>query len=131
ASRSTTEQLEYRFLRDRIAALPPNARVVYIDGAEKRILVLPEYLAARTVEWIRLPRDAQAPRFKSGIDTYYVHGSVCTSREGRVRGAGGERGMRFARVASQDFRAAPSNEHPPYEAPIVTVTLSGIKSVEP
>jgi hypothetical protein len=131
ASRSTTEQLEYRFLRDRIAALPPNARVVYLDRADKRILVLPEYVAARTVEWIQIPRCAQAPRFKSGVDTYYVHSSLCTSREGRVACAEVERDMLLKPIASQDFPAVPSNQQLPYDAPIVTVTLSRIEGVEP
>src|SRR5439155_13283536 len=84
ASRST-EHLEYRWVREQLRRLPPECRVVHLAAAGKRALTLPTYAGpprAAVAMDLRQPRTIEAALAPADC-LYYVHGSLCSTADGR------------------------------------------------
>lgn len=123
----TTEQLEYPWLRDRIAALPERCAVVHVLHAGERRLLLPDYRApgARAFT-LESAEDVVMARARSRC-VVYARTSLCSSREGRAICEGieeaGEKGWKELGRAS--FPAAPSMDELPYDRAVIEDALLG------
>jgi hypothetical protein len=111
----TTEQLEYRWLRGELAAIPRGCRVDHVARVEKRELFLPTY----------------SSRLSSGVCAYYVHSSLCTSWEGAPVCEAAERGLVLGAADRATFAALPSSRELPYDAPEVEVWIARVDGVKP
>jgi hypothetical protein len=107
AARST-EQLEYRWVREQLARLPPECRVVHVASAGKRYLMLPTYAgpprAAVAVD-VRRDRTVDAALAPAPC-RYYVHGSLCSTPDGRPACDAIERRLVLVPTARASFPAA-------------------------
>lgn len=82
----TTDHEEYRWVREQLATVPTQCRVIYLSSVEKRGIALPAYVRPAGASTVAMhphePRtldDALAP----APCLYYVHTSICASRDGR------------------------------------------------
>jgi hypothetical protein len=95
----TTEQLEYSFVREQLAALEGPCSLLYVNEVNRgRMVAQPEY-ALRDPEGssalpVTLP-EGELPQTIPvvGECVVYVHSSLCTSPEGRPRCAAVERSL--------------------------------------
>jgi len=111
----TTEQLEYRWLRGELAAIPRGCRVDHVARVDKRELFLPTY----------------GPRVAPGACTYYVHSSLCSSREGAPACGAAEQRLVFGATDRATFPARPSSRELPYDASEVEVWIAHVDGVKP
>jgi hypothetical protein len=128
----TTEQLEHRFFREALAALPPDCRVAYVQRAGKRVLRLPEY-ALRADE----DRPRNAVEVGSSADVLDLHArggclryartSLCASADGRAACEAIEQGLALTPAASARFPARPSYDELPYDRDEVDVALFEVR----
>jgi hypothetical protein len=124
--RRTTDQLEYAWLRPRLAAIPAGCRVVWVDRAGQRVLALPEYLIPRAPGEPRAALPVHGPgELPEGCVDYY-RSSLCTSDEGRPVCDAVERGLSLERIDGASFPPVPSNRGLPYDRPTVDVALSRV-----
>jgi hypothetical protein len=130
----TTDQLEDRWLREQLAALPPECRIIHVAWADKRNLMLPTYvgLPRRDAVGINPAEPASLTRaLAPGPCIYYVHGSLCASREGGPACAAVERRLRLTPRARAAFPARPSNEGLPYDTDVVEVRIDRVDAIDP
>lgn len=124
----TTEQLEYPWLRDRIAALPGDCVMVNVLRAGERRLFLPDYRAhgPRPVA-VESAEDMVMARAKSRC-VVYARASLCSSREGRARCEAIEAADQtaFEEMAKASFPAAPSMDSLPYDRAMIEDALLGV-----
>jgi hypothetical protein len=121
----TTEHLEYRWLRTQLQSIPADCYVAHISRAGTRTLYLPVYPphfplpfgAGETID----PRLAGPDRC-----LYYVHGSICTSPEGRTACADFEQRLRLDAKASTTLPAIPSFTPQPYDRSAVECRLARV-----
>lgn len=109
----TTEQLEYRFLRDSLAAMN-DCTVAGVSRAGRRQWAIPSFLAPghSAQRSVQSAADlAGAP----GACLLYVRGSICSSAEARSLCESVEREARLERVDSRVFPALPSYDGLPYD----------------
>jgi hypothetical protein len=112
AAGRSTEQLEYRWVRDAIVRLPPECRVIHLASAGKRYLMLPTYAGpsrpsvAIDVRQRRTVDAALAP----APCVYYVHGSLCSTPDGRPECDALERRLVLVPTAQASFPAAREHE---------------------
>jgi hypothetical protein len=127
----TTEQLEYRWLRGELAAVPRGCRVVHVARVDKRELYLPTYAARNLVETDFVDVDAASTDDMSGDCAYYVHTSLCSSREGRSVCDAVERRFSFGAADRATFPPLPSSRELPYDASAVDVWIARVERVKP
>ncbi len=126
----TTEQLEYRWLRGELAAIPRGCRVVHIARVDKRELYLPTYAARNLTEADFVNVDASGSEDVSGCE-YYVHTSLCTSREGAPVCNAFESRLSFGAADRATFPPLPSSRELPYDASEVDVWIARVERVKP
>lgn len=129
AKERTTEHLEYRWLRDRFASLPPDCVVAYIARADRRVLYLPEYRAAGRSRsrplTIEIAKGEQLRNtFLAGQCAFVLRASICTSSSGRPPCDELERGVNLSPVERATFPALATHIDDPYDRPSVEVVLS-------
>lgn len=75
----TTEQLEYRWLRDRLQGLPEGCRVWSVRRADDALRYLPDYVIARGLAGPHLPRTAPPDHAELASHCgVYVRSSICS-----------------------------------------------------
>jgi hypothetical protein len=122
----TTEHDEYRWLRAQLASLPAGCYVAHVSHAGSRTLYLPVYPP-------RFPLSFGAgetldPRLvEQGRCVAYIHGSICTSPEGRAACADFERRLDLALVARTTLPAAPSFSSLPYDRDTVDCWVARVR----
>lgn len=110
----TTEHEEYRWLRERISALPAGCYVAHVSHAGSRTLYLPVYPPRYPLSFGE--GETLDPDLLAGDRCVaYVHGSICTSPEGRAACAAFERGLDLEVLARAALPAAPSFDTLPYD----------------
>jgi hypothetical protein len=127
----TTDQIEYRWTRERIAALPADCRLTWVAFAGERNLFLPAFLGARA-PGLAQPLDMRHPPDLSalaGACTYYLHGSLCSSDDGRAACAAVEERLRLDEVARARFPARPSSDGLPYDRDPVETALYRVAGI--
>ncbi|MBN1771471.1 MAG: hypothetical protein JXB32_09430 [Deltaproteobacteria bacterium] len=110
----TTEHLEYRWLRTQLAALPAGCYVAHVSHAGSRTLYLPVYPPRYPLSFGE-GRTLDPGPAGAGRCVYYVHGSICTSPEGRAACTALERPLALTPVARTTLPAAPSFTSLPYD----------------
>jgi hypothetical protein len=110
----TTDHLEYRWLREQLAQLPPDCRVVHLASADKRALLLPTYVgtparAAVAID-LRQPYSIDAALAPAPC-LVYVRTSLCSSAEGRPACDTIEQRLDLTSIARASFPARPSRPY--------------------
>ncbi len=123
----TTEQLEYRFLREVLRRAPEDCSLAAVSRAGNRVWEIPTYLIPTSrphhpSEPIRL-RGAAELHDAGANCLWYVRSSLCTSVEGRATCDAIERDAQLAPIARQVFPALPSYARLPYDRPEVEVIV--------
>lgn len=123
----TTEQLEYRFLRDILRDMPPGCTLAAVSRSGRRVWEIPSYLIAgggpggSAQRSVRDASDLAA--VAPGDCLVYVRSSLCSSDEGRALCDAVETGGQLERVAGHVFPAAPSYTDLPYDRSAVDVAV--------
>jgi hypothetical protein len=129
----TTDHLEYRWLREQLAQVPPDCRIIHIATADKRAMALPTYVGLRSRTAIamdpREPHTVEDGLAPAGC-VYYVHTSLCSSADGRPVCDAIERRLLLVPVARASFPARPSNEGLPYDRDPVETVLARVERVD-
>ncbi len=82
----TTDHEEYHWVREQMMSLPASCRVIYLSSVEKRGIVLPGYVRPAGAATVAMhPHEPRTVADALGPTPclYYVHTSICASREGR------------------------------------------------
>jgi hypothetical protein len=127
----TTDQLEYRWVREQLLRLPPECRVVHLASAGRRILMLPTYVGpARTAVAmdLRHPRTIEAALSPAPC-LYYVHSSLCSTAEGRPECEAIERRLTLVPIARASFAAARGPETFAYDSDTVETMIARVEHV--
>ena len=125
----TTEQIEYRWLRDQLARLDGECRVASVSRAGRRVLYLPWYVMAPQPErtparWFSVASPvALAEAARHGRCLRWVHTSLCDSEDGRPLCGAIESAVTLTEIASLEIDAVPSARDYAYDAPIVRVGM--------
>jgi hypothetical protein len=104
-SARTTEHLEYRWVREQLARLPPECRVVHLAAAGKRVLILPTYVGQSreaVAMDLRRPQTIEAALSPAAC-LYYVHSSLCSTADGRPECEAIERRLTLVPIARASF----------------------------
>lgn len=115
----TTEQLEYRWVREHLLELGEGARIAYVGRAGRRVMTLPEHLVpgweCGTTSGMRV--DAHT-RLDHGLDPgetrYYVRTSMCASEEARPICEAAERTADLVPIARTELPAVSTMRSLPY-----------------
>ena len=128
---TTTQQREYRWLRERIRELPGQCRVTHVAVFGKKNLFLPTYvsLPERHNDFVAL--DLRKPTsFPTGLAPrlcdYYLHSSLCSTREAAFACRNVEQRLFLDTVAESTFPAVEDNIGQGYEGQQVRVVISRI-----
>ena len=122
----TTEHEEYRWLRERLSALPAGCYVAHVSHAGSRTLYLPVFPPRHPLPFGE--GEALDPRLLAGGRcAAYVHGSICTSPEGRAACAAFERNLELEILARTSFPAAPSFDALPYDRERVECQVARVR----
>jgi len=127
----TTDHLEYRWLREQLANLPAECRIIHVASADKRVLLLPTYVGARSTAAMAMnPREPHTitAALSPTVCLYYVHTSLCSSAEGRPACDAIEKRLALTPVAEAWFPARPSNEGLPYDSDPVEAIVERVDS---
>ena len=128
----TTEQLEYRWVRDQIERLPSECRVIHVVAAGKRALTLPTYVRPETTAVamdLRQPGTIEAALSPAAC-VYYVHSSLCSTTDGRPECAAIERRLTLVPVARTSFAAAREIETFSHDGGPVEVSIARVDRVD-
>jgi len=122
----TTEHEEYRWLRERLSALPAGCYVAHVSHAGSRTLYLPVFPPRHPLPF------GEGEAFDPGLlaggrCVAYVHGSICTSPEGRAACAAFERDLELEVLARTTFPAAPSFDVLPYDRARVECRVARVR----
>ena len=131
AARST-EQLEYRWVREQLLRIPPECRVVHVASAGKRVLTLPTYaggLRPAVAMDLRQPRTIEAA-FAPAPCLYYVHTSLCSTADGRPDCDAIERRLTLVAIARASFAAAREFETFSHDRDSVETTIARVDRVD-
>jgi hypothetical protein len=126
---ATTEQLEYRWLRDELSRLDPECRVASVSRAGRRVLYLPWYAMAPQADraparWFSVANPvALAESARTGRCVVWVHASLCESEDGRPLCESIEAAVVLQELANVELEAVPSAREYPYDVPFVRVAL--------
>lgn len=123
----TTEQLEYRFLRDALAEAPPGCTLAAVSRVENRIWEIPSYLVPAPGSGIATQRTVHSPSDLAAAAPegclFYVRSSLCSSTAARPLCDAVERETPLQRVAIRSFPARPSYVGHPYDRSDVEVVV--------
>lgn len=124
----STEQLEYRWVREHIRRLPAECRLIYVGSAGKRFLALPTYVApSREAVAMDLRRASTIEAALSpAACLVYLRTSLCSTPEGRPDCDEIERRLALVPIASTSFAASGefetfSHDRDPVEAAMARV----------
>ena len=126
------EQLEYRWVREQLVQLPPECRVVHLVSAGKRYLMLPTYVgASRTAVAmdLRRPRTVETALAPAPC-LYYVHGSLCSTADGRPECDAIERRLVLVPIARASFAAARERETFAPDSDVVETWIARVDRVD-
>lgn len=131
---TTTEVLEYRWLRAELAKLEPNAMIVHVERSKDRVLTIPEYAlrgaSTREVRNIKLsPQRENLLRFLPDTPYYYLHGSLCEGVDQQETCTKVESSFDLAPIATTILPAVASHNSCPYSKEEVSLSLSRIARV--
>jgi hypothetical protein len=127
----TTEQLEYRWVREHVRALPPECRVVHLGFAGRRVLALPTYVGPTRPAVAIDPRHpgTMEAAFAPAPCLYWIHGSLCSTAEGRRECEAIERRLALVPVAHASFAGARAPETFPHDTDTVETAIARIDRV--
>lgn len=119
---ATTEQMEYRFLQESLAQVPPGCTLAAINQSGMRIWEIPSYLLPESSgqRAVLQPSDLGAAPTDCLL---YVRSSLCGSVEARPTCEAIERDALLTRGASRAFPALPSYVGLPYDRDPVEVAI--------
>jgi hypothetical protein len=129
----TTDHLEYRWLREQLAQLPPECRVIHLASAGKRGLYLPTYVGTRSrsaVPIIEREPHTLEEALSPADCLYYVHTSLCSSTEGRPTCAAIEGRLTLLPLARAVFPPRPSSDGLPYDRDPVETVIARVQAVQ-
>lgn len=128
----TTEQVEYRWLRDQLAQLDAQCRVTSISRSGQRVHYLPWFAmdtdppsaAPTPTRWIAV-RDPGALAYaaRHGDCVVWVHSSLCESEEARPLCTAIEQAVVLEELGSLQIAAIPSADPYPYDVDPVRISL--------
>jgi hypothetical protein len=122
----TTEHEEYRWLRGQLGRIPAGCYVAHISRAGNRSLFLPVYPPLFPLSFDSgQPLDVRI--VEQGRCVVYVHGSICTSAEGRPACEAFERPLDLEIVAQTTLPAAPSFDSLPYDGDAVECWVGRVR----
>jgi hypothetical protein len=124
----TTEQVEYRWLRDELARVDPECRVASVTRAGQRVHYVPWYRmnanAGGPARWIAVASPAVlADATRGGRCVVWLHASICESTDGRALCESIEAAVPLDEIASVEIPAVPSARPYPYDVDVVRVSL--------
>jgi hypothetical protein len=130
----TTDHLEYRWMRESLAAIPPECLVLYVGQMGKRNMMLPIFGAPARPAHKSLRLDGNEPgdladRLRGSTCAYYVRTSLCSSNDARVACDRVESLLDLEPVSSRVFPAVPSNQGMSYDRPQIESTIYRVTSV--
>jgi hypothetical protein len=131
-SARTTDQLEYRWVREQLLRLPPECRVVHLASAGKRVLMLPTYVGrsrAAVAMDLRQPRTIEAALSPAAC-LYYVHTSLCSTADGRPECEAIERRLTLVPIARASFPAAREFETFSHDSDTVETMIARVERVD-
>ena len=126
----TTEQLEYRWLREQLRAVPADCRVVHLAAVGDRGVEIPTYVRPASSPAVAISRRLQRSEqeaFSPAPCIYYVHTSLCSSVEARGRCASIENRLTLEKVATKTFSARPSGIYAPYDRDPVPTWIARVR----
>jgi hypothetical protein len=129
----TTDHLEYRWLRQHLAELPADCRIIHVGSAGTRSLVLPTYVGAppHPAVDINLNEPLSIARALSpAACVYYVRGSLCSSAAGRPACDAIEQRLVLSPVARVELPARPSNDGLPYDVDPVPTAIERVERID-
>ncbi len=129
----TTDQLEYRWLRQQIAQLPTDCRIIHVVSAGKRALVIPTYIGPGSRPAVAL--DLRQPHtIEAGLSPtpclYYVRTSLCSGADGGPVCDELEQRLTFTPVAHASFPALRSHIGFPYDRDPVETLLARVQRID-
>jgi hypothetical protein len=123
--RRTTEHEEARWLRRELASLPADCRVAFVQSEGRGVMFLPLYDPARLVRLLGADVGT-ASALPGDTCTYYVHTSLCETREARDACEAVEHAMSLEAVSETSFEPRPSADARTYEDDAVHDVLSRV-----
>ena len=127
----TTDQLEYRWVREQLRRLPPECRVVHLAFAGKRVLMLPTYVGPSrpaVAMDLRRPGTIEAALAPAPC-LYYVHSSLCSTAEGRPDCEAIERRLTLVPIARASFAPAREFETFVHDSDTVETMIARVERV--
>jgi hypothetical protein len=125
------EHREYRWAREQLRAVPAECRVAYLASAGHRVLRLPTYVAPSTSVAMDPSRpETIAAALSPAPCLYYVHGSLCSTREGRAACDALERRLTLLPVARASFPVAPTIETFSHQGETVETMIARVERVD-
>lgn len=131
-SARTTEQLEYRWVREQLERLPPECRVVHLAAAGKRVLMLPTYVGqsrAAVAMDLRRPETIEAALSPAAC-LYYVHSSLCSTADGRPDCEAIERRLTLVPIARASFAVTRESETFSHDGDTVETLIARVERVD-
>lgn len=125
----TTDQREYRWLRDELAALPGECRVASVPRADERVLYLPWYVLAQPERapsrWVGVRNAAVLTGVvRASPCVVWVRASICASVEGRPLCDAIEDTLALEEIASIELPPVPSRDGMEYDVDVVRISIS-------
>lgn len=129
----TTDHVEYRWVREELGRLPPACRVVHLGFAGKRVLTLPTYVGpARPAVAMDAGRpETIAAALAPAPCLYYVHGSLCSTADGRPACEAIERRLVLDPIARASFASADPFDTFRHDSDVVEVAIARVARVLP
>jgi hypothetical protein len=126
--RQTTEQLEYRWLRDHFAGLRAGCPVTLVMRAGRGVRAVPDY-AGEGIRAVAVwsADDVRGVRKSSGC-AYYARTSLCTTSDGRGACDAIERELELTPIAEATFPAAVSYDPLPYDQQSVYDRIASVSN---
>ncbi len=131
-SARTTEQLEYRWVREQLGRLPPECRVVHLAAAGTRVLMLPTYVGQSrpaVAMDLRRPETVEAALAPAAC-LYYVHSSLCSTPDGRPECKAIERRMTLAPITRATFAVTREFETFSHDRDTVETMIARVERVD-
>jgi hypothetical protein len=131
-SARTTEQLEYRWVREQLGRLPPGCRVVHLAAAGKRVLMLPTYVGqsrAAVAMDLRRPETIEAALSPAAC-LYYVHSSLCSTADGQPDCEAIERRLTLVPIARAAFAGTREFETFSHDSDTVETMIARVERVD-
>jgi hypothetical protein len=131
-SARSTEQLEYRWVREQLGRLPPECRVIHLAAAGKRVLMLPTYVGpprAAVAMDLRRPGTIEAALSPASC-LYYVHSSLCSTPDGRPECEAIEQRLTLVPVAEASFPVTREIETFSHDGDSVETRIARVEGVD-